>query len=135
MRIQLSKKCLGFVLATMFCACPSNATPHVPDKGNGEDVKFEKKYPFMPREDEKEQGAYSIEAYYDRTREEVTFDLYNIGTATLYIIDSRGEIVDETTVETDVPTQAYLSTALARRGEFMVAVCSEYIYAEGYIKF
>lgn len=76
-----------------------------------------------------------VKAYYDRTREEVTFDLYNIGTATLYIIDSRGEIVDETTVETDVPTKAYLSTALARRGEFMVAVCSEYIYAEGYIKF
>lgn len=119
----------------MFCACPNYAAPHLPDKGHADEIKFDKKHLSQPRHDEREQGAYSIEAYYDRTREEVTFDLYNIGTATLYIIDSRGEIVDETTVETDVPTKAYLSTSLAQRGEFMVAVCSEYIYAEGYIKF
>lgn len=128
------KRHIAFTIMLLFaCTCFNYASPSEDDNHRQITITIIKGKGNAYHDSERSESEI-VKAYYHSTREEVTFDLYNIGTATLYIIDSRGEIVDETTVETDVPTKAYLSTALARRGGFMVAVYSEYIYAEGYIK-
>lgn len=72
-----------------------------------------------------------VEAYYDTQRNEVECHLADIGTAHIYIVDIRGAVVDEKTVETDIPVYVTLTTT-ACVGGFYIVIDSDYVYAEGY---
>lgn len=71
-------------------------------------------------------------ARFDTLTHDVNFQLYNIGIAHLYIIDNNGNIIDNTTVDTDSPVYATLSTE-ACNGSFYVVIDTSYIYAEGIV--
>ena len=72
-----------------------------------------------------------VEAYYDTQRNEVECHLADIGTAHIYIVDIRGAVVDEKTVETDIPVYVTLTTTSCVGG-FYIVIDSDYVYAEGY---
>lgn len=72
-----------------------------------------------------------VEAYYDTQLNEVECHLADIGTAHIYIVDIRGAVVDEKTVETDIPVYVTLTTTSCVGG-FYIVIDSDYVYAEGY---
>lgn len=72
-----------------------------------------------------------VEAYYDTQRNEVECHLADIGTAHIYIVNIRGAVVDEKTVETDIPVYVTLTTTSCVGG-FYIVIDSDYVYAEGY---
>ncbi len=74
----------------------------------------------------------NVEAYYYPVTGDVEFELYEIGEADVYIVDSSGNIVDETVVDTDVPITIFLD-ASSCAGYFYVVVCSDFVYAEGVV--
>lgn len=75
---------------------------------------------------------YIVNAFFDAHNEEIQCELYNIGTADVYIVDMMGTIFDEKHVDSDVPTLVHLSTSFCNGG-FYIIVDSEYVYAEGYV--
>ena len=76
--------------------------------------------------------SYIIDVWVDLTENTVSLDLYNIGYSTIYIVDTKGMVVNETSTNTDLPISIDLSTALCN-GDFYVIVYSECIYAEGFV--
>lgn len=83
------------------------------------------------RNDERSMVIPLVEAYYDTQRNEVECHLADIGTAHIYIVDIRGAVVDEKTVETDIPVYVTLATTSCVGG-FYIVIDSDYVYAEGY---
>lgn len=75
---------------------------------------------------------YTIDVWVDLTEDIVSLDLHNIGYSTIYIVDSMGMVVNETSTNTDIPVSIDLSTALCN-GNFYVIIYSDYYYAEGVV--
>ena len=74
--------------------------------------------------------AYSeLEAYLLPRTGEVEVNLLGIGLSEVYIIDPTGQIVDYTSVNTDMPSTIYLSTNGA--GNYQLIIISETCYAVG----
>ncbi len=74
-----------------------------------------------------------IEAYYYPATSEVEIELYEIGEANVYIVDTYGQIVDETVVDTDMPTTIFLDASLCV-GYFYVVIYSNVVNAEGFVQ-
>lgn len=75
-----------------------------------------------------------IEAYSYSDNEMVEVTLYNIGCATVSLIDSNNQIVCLETVETEVATTVYL-TAPTVNGTYNIVIASSTWYAEGVVEF
>lgn len=73
-----------------------------------------------------------IEAFYYPEINDVEIELYNIGVANIYIIDTTGVVLEHTIIDTDNYTTATLSTALCK-GNFYIIIDADYMYAEGYV--
>lgn len=73
-----------------------------------------------------------LEAFYNSESNDVEIELYNIGTANIYIVDMSGAVAYEAIVETTTYTSLTLSSALCKE-DFYIVVDSDYIYAEGYV--
>lgn len=71
-------------------------------------------------------------AYPSQGLVEVT--LYNIGNASVSLINSNGQVVSSDYVQTDAPTVVYLDT-LSTSGTFYLEVISDTWYAEGVVTF
>ena len=56
--------------------------------------------------------------------------LYNIGEAELYIVNSQNQVINSTTVQTDIPTTIDMNVTEGQ-GTFYIVVISEKWYAEG----
>lgn len=75
-----------------------------------------------------------IEAYSYSDNEMVEVTLYNIGSATVSLIDSNNQTVYSETVETEVATTVYL-TAPTVNGTYNIVIASSNWYAEGVVVF
>lgn len=75
---------------------------------------------------------FMVNAVFDAHKKEVQCELYNIGSADVYIVDTLGNIIDEKHIDTDVPTFVYLSSAFCHEG-FYIVIDSECVYAEGFV--
>ena len=75
-----------------------------------------------------------IEAYLYPGSGIVEVTLYNIGGATVSLIDSNNQIVCLETVETEVATTLYL-TAPTVNGTYNIVIASSNWYAEGVVEF
>lgn len=73
-----------------------------------------------------------LEAFYNSESNDVEIELYNIGVANIYIIDTIGVVLENTIIDTDTYSAVTLSTALCK-GNFYIIVDADYIYAEGYV--
>lgn len=78
---------------------------------------------------ERSQDSHMLNAYLLHRTEEVEVNLYNIGAADIYIIDSNSQTVDYTSVITDIPSTIYLSTN--GPGSYYLVIMSDTCYAEG----
>lgn len=76
--------------------------------------------------------TYIVNAFFDAHNNEIECELYNIGAADVYIVDTMGNIIDVKHIDTDVPTLIYLSSSLCNGG-FYIVVDSECVYAEGFV--
>ena len=75
-----------------------------------------------------------IEAYLYPGSGIVEVTLYNIGCATVSLIDSNNQTVCSETVETEVATTVYL-TAPTVNGTYNIVIASSNWYAEGVVEF
>ena len=75
-----------------------------------------------------------IEAYSYSDNEMVEVTLYNIGCATVSLIDSNNQTVYSETVETEVATTVYL-IAPTVNGTYNIVITSSAWYAEGVVVF
>lgn len=75
-----------------------------------------------------------IEAYSYSDNKIVEVTLYNIGCATVSLIDSNNQTVCSETVETEVATTLYL-TAPTVNGTYNIVIASSNWYAEGVVEF
>lgn len=73
-----------------------------------------------------------LEAFYDSANNNVELELYNIGVANIYIIDTAGAVLEQTILDTSVYATITLSTALSK-GSFYIIIDADYTYAEGYV--
>lgn len=76
------------------------------------------------------QHPYQLEAYLITRIGEVEVDLFGLGSSEIYIIDSNGQTIDYSYVNTDVPLTIYLSTN--GPGNYYLVIVSDTCYAEGY---
>ena len=74
-------------------------------------------------------GPCELEAYLIASTGEVEVNLFGLGFSEVYIIDSYGQTVDYSYVNTNTPTTVYLSTN--GPGSYYLVVVSETCYAEG----
>ena len=79
---------------------------------------------------ERSMYSYEIESYLLPMIGEVEVNLCNLGTSEIYIIDSTGQTIDYSCVNTDMPTTVRLSTN--GPGRYSLVVISDIYYAEGY---
>lgn len=70
-----------------------------------------------------------IDAYLFLKTGEVEVNLFSLGLSEVYIIDSYGQTVDHSYVNTDTPTTVYLSTN--GPGNYCLVIVSDTCYAEG----
>lgn len=64
----------------------------------------------------------------------VEVSLYNIGSASVSLINSNGQVVSSEYVQTDTPTVVYLDT-FSTSGTFYLEIVSDTWYAEGVVTF
>ena len=64
----------------------------------------------------------------------VEVKLYNIGNASVSLINSNGQVVSSDYVQTDAPTVVYLDT-FSTSGTFYLEIVSDSWYAEGVVTF
>lgn len=88
---------------------------------NVNNYEFERKY-----------EPYVVNAFFNAHNNEIECELYNIGIANVYIVDTMGNIIDEKHIDTDVQTFVSLSSAFCNSG-FYIVIDSEYVYAEGFV--
>lgn len=73
---------------------------------------------------------YELEAYLITRTGEVEVNLFGLGFSEVYIIDSYGQTVDYSYVNTDTPTTVYLSTS--GPAYYSVVIFTDTYYAEGH---
>lgn len=76
----------------------------------------------------------TIEAYAYPSQGLVEVTLYNIGNASVRLINSNGQVVSSDCVQTDAPIVVYLDT-YSTSGTFYLEVVSDTWYAEGVATF
>lgn len=64
----------------------------------------------------------------------VEVSLYNIGSASVSLINSNGQVVSSEYVQTDTPTVVYLDTFFTS-GTYYIEIVSDTWYAEGVVTF
>ena len=64
----------------------------------------------------------------------VEVTLYNIGSASVSLINSNGQVVSSEYVQTDTPTVVYLDTFFTS-GTYYIEIVSDTWYAEGVVTF
>ena len=74
--------------------------------------------------------SYVIDAYLFLRTGEVEVSLFNTGESEVFIIDSTGQTVDYSSINTDILSTIYLSTN--GPGSYYLVIVSETCYAEGY---
>ena len=79
---------------------------------------------------ERSLDSHMLDAYLLHRTEEVEINLYNIGTADVYIIDSNNQTVDYSHANTDIPSTIYLSTN--GPGSYYLVIAYDTCYAEVY---
>ena len=85
---------------------------------------------FLTGDYERSMHSYEIEAYLLPKTGEVEVNLCKVGLSEVYIIDSTGQTIDYSYVNTDLPTTVYLSTN--GPGLYCLVIISNIYYAEGY---
>ena len=73
---------------------------------------------------------WEVEAYVHPTSREVEVNLYNIGNATVSLINANGKVVDSTEVDTNIPSTVTLQVD-GSSNVYYIVVLSPMIYAEG----
>ena len=73
---------------------------------------------------------YELEAYLITRTGEVEVNLFGLGFSEVYIIDSYGQTVDYSYVNTNTPTTVYLSTS--GPAYYSVVIFTDTYYAEGH---
>ena len=76
----------------------------------------------------------TIEAYAYPSQGLVEVLLYNIGNASVRLINANGQVVSSDYVQTDAPTVVYLDT-FSTNGTFYLEIVSDTWYAEGVASF
>lgn len=76
----------------------------------------------------------TIEAYAYPSQGLVEVVLYNIGNASVRLINANGQVVSSDYVQTDAPTVVYLDT-FSTNGTFYLEIVSDTWYAEGVASF
>ena len=76
----------------------------------------------------------TIEAYAYPSQGLVEIVLYNIGNASVRLINANGQVVSSDYVQTDAPTVVYLDT-FSTNGTFYLEIVSDTWYAEGVASF
>jgi hypothetical protein len=71
----------------------------------------------------------NISAYIVNATNEVEVNIWGIGETEVYILDSTGQTVDYSSVNTDIPSTIYLSTN--GPGCYYLVIISDTCYAEG----
>lgn len=73
---------------------------------------------------------WEVDAYVHPISGEVEVNLYNIGNATVSLVDANGEVVDTAEVETSIPSTVTLQVD-GSCNIYYIVVISPTIYAEG----
>ena len=73
---------------------------------------------------------WEVEAYAHPTSGEVEVNLYNIGDATVSLVNANGEVVDTAEVDTSIPSTVTLQVD-GSSNTYYIVVFSRSIYAEG----
>lgn len=73
---------------------------------------------------------WGMSAYLHHVSEEVEVNLYNIGNATISLVNVDGEVVDSAEVDTSIPSTVTLQMD-GSSNIFYIVVTSSTIYAEG----
>lgn len=76
----------------------------------------------------------TIEAYAYPSQGLVEVVLYNIGNASVRLINANGQVVSSDYVQTDTPITIYLDT-LSTNGTYYLEIISDTWYAEGVVTF
>lgn len=84
-------------------------------------------------ENERSMDCLNIDIQYDSVSKRIEANLYGIGLATICIVDSLGNIVDESFADTSIPSTVYLSSTSCSI-DFFIIVYSDVFYAEGYVE-
>ena len=74
--------------------------------------------------------SYVIDSYLFLKTGEVEVSLFNTGESDVYIIDSTGQTIDYSSINTDILSTVYLSTN--GPGSYYLVIVSDTCYAEGY---
>lgn len=74
----------------------------------------------------------TINVFFDENLQQVTFEMFQVGEANIYIIESTGAVIDSKFVYAYEDVVATLSSHLAS-DSFYVVIESDIVYAEGYI--
>ena len=82
--------------------------------------------------DTQERSLYywEVDAYVHPASGEVEVNLYNIGNATVSLVNANGKVVDTTEVDTNIPATVTLQTD-GSSNTYYIVVFSRSIYAEG----
>lgn len=75
-------------------------------------------------------NSFELDAYLMPTTGDVEVNLFSLGLTEVYIIDSTGQTVDYTSVNTDMPSTIYLSTNGPEN--YYLVIVSDTCYSEGY---
>lgn len=73
---------------------------------------------------------WEVDAYVHPTSGEVEVNLYNIGNATVSLVNANGKVVDSTEVDTNIPSTVTLQVD-GSSNVYYIVVLSPMIYAEG----
>ncbi len=73
---------------------------------------------------------WEVNAYVHPISEEVEVNLYNIGNATVSLVNANGKVVDSTEVDTNIPSTVTLQVD-GSSNVYYIVVLSPMIYAEG----
>ncbi len=103
------------------------------DSGNGESEKVEididKSSSAANKDKERSLDFYQVEALIYKSSNTLEVSLYNIGEATVYILNGYNQVVYSETVNTETPS--ITSVVLNQSGLYHIVVTSSDVYAEG----
>ncbi len=123
------KKTILFLLVILACQVMYAGTIDV--NINEEPEKIELEEDDITKGNEPQRSMKIIEAYLNRNGLSVDFYLYNIGTATIRIVNSYGDIVSSVSSDTTLPVT--LSIPLPDvEDEYIIEIVSHKFHAYGY---
>lgn len=82
------------------------------------------------KQEERTIQNYTVDAYLYRTSSALTVELFNIGTATITVMNSAGVIVSTSSTDTAVPVT--LNLPLPGEDSYFIEIISTRYYASGF---